>query len=406
MRVKTSIAISFLVSGLTLFGTTTPAEKTIRGKQCLGGSCKNGRVHSVTLTDEYFIVAIDPRSCKPAHHYCPGRYESFTVEGDVPVRVEGYELGTKTEKMFTVYVPRHYERLFVNGINRRENFATIELHLYEKSVDQETTAATGALVATQAANTVSEPAPAVNRNPDALGVVFGIESYRYAPAASYAESDATAFRDYLVQRFGFESDRVLFRVDADATKGEFDRAFASNGWLARRVTGDSDVVVYIAGHGSHDPATGRAVVLPHDIDPAYAAGGYSLDQLLAEFAKLDAASVTVFLDVAFTGVDRDGRPLASDQPTPPADATAVQTPPGVLLFLAAGAEQTNEALPAESHGAFTFFLLEGLSGKADTDDDRRITTTELADFITRNLSAAAQTPQLLGTETDRVILEY
>jgi len=376
-----SVTISLWMAISLLAGATSSAEETFRVEKCLGGSCKNGRVHTVTLTEEYFIVTIDPRSCSVSHQYCPNRYGSFTVEGDESVRVEGYEPGTRTEKMFTVYVPRRYKRLFIDGINKRKKFATIELHPYEKYAGEG--AAAGAVVATRPTSAVDEPAPTDNRNPDALGVVLGVESYRYAPAAAYAENDAAAFRDYLLQRFGFEADRILFRVDANATKGEFDRAFASNGWLSRRVTRDSDVVVFIAGHGTRDPATGRAVLLPQDIDPAYAASGYPVERLLDELAGLDAASVTVYLDVGFSGVDREGQSLVADEPQRRAAAAAVRPPRGVLLFLASGAEENNAPLHAESHGAFTFFLLEGLSGKADIDDDRRVTAAELAEYLKR-----------------------
>jgi hypothetical protein len=409
MELTRSVTILLLISLSLLLGTPLSAEETFRVKKCLGGSCKNGRVHTVTVTGEYFIVTIDPRSCTVSHLHCPNLYGSFTVEGDEPVRVEGYEPGTRTEKMFTVYVPRQYKRLFVDGINKRKKFATIELHPYEKYVGEG--AAAAAVVTTRPTSAVDEPTSTENRNPDALAVVFGVESYRYAPPAVYAENDAKAFQDYLVRRFGFEADRILFRADADATKGEFDRAFASDGWLARRATRESDVVVFIAGHGTRDPATGRAVLLPQDIDPAYAASGYPVGRLLDQLAGLNAASITVFLDVAFSGVDRGGQPLAAEEPQLRVAAAAVQAPHGVLLYLASGPKERNAPLHEESHGAFTFFLLDGLSGKADVDDDRRVTAHELAEYLQRSLSAvsentARQNPQLLGQGTDRVILDY
>jgi len=99
---------------------------------CLGGKCKNGRVESVTVTPEQFIVQINPNRCaRTPTHRCPTSYGRFTVDGETPPRVQGYTLGEKSAERFTVYVPREYKTLHVAGINGSERFAAFELAPYE-----------------------------------------------------------------------------------------------------------------------------------------------------------------------------------------------------------------------------------------------------------------------------------
>ena len=48
--------------------------------------------------------------------------------------------------------------------------------------------------------------------------------------------------------------------------------------------------------------------------------------------------------------------------------------------------ETAEELPAEQHGAFAQALLEGLSGKADTNGDGVVEMSELEAYLTSRVS--------------------
>ena len=76
---------------------------------------------------------------------------------------------------------------------------------------------------------VDYPKATSNKNSNAVAVVFGIESYRNAPNVSDAVNDADIFREYLIKRFGLNREKIYLRLDEQATKGEFDKAFSSNG---------------------------------------------------------------------------------------------------------------------------------------------------------------------------------
>lgn len=111
----------FAVAGLALFGlcATARAEPTrIKLDRCIAGKCtKFGRVDTVTLTDEFFLVRIDPHRCRDQLGYtCPTRYDSFVTEDGSELRITGYEPGEKSDDMFTVYVPIAYRELHIRGV--------------------------------------------------------------------------------------------------------------------------------------------------------------------------------------------------------------------------------------------------------------------------------------------------
>lgn len=256
---------------------------------------------------------------------------------------------------------------------------------------------------------------AVGANPDALAVIFGIESYRKTSSVTYARRDAAVFKDYAVKVLGVPEDkgRLFFQTD-DVTLGEFKKAFTKGGWLSRRVRPESDVVIYFAGHGAPDPGTGGAFLIPQDGDPNYAAEtGYPLDELLSFAGSLPARSVTVFLDSCFSGADRESKMLLA-QARPLVVTAKVDLEHGrknLTVFSAAKGNQISSGYPEKRHGLFSYFLMKGLSGAADADGDKSLTSGELRDFLRLNVENTAgsldreQTPQFSG-DPERVLVRY
>ena len=67
--------------------------------------------------------------------------------------------------------------------------------------------------------------------------------------------------------------------------------------------------------------------------------------------------------------------------------------------------------PEADHGLFSYFLMKGLEGDADTNNDKKITNGELHNYVRSNVARQAvrlgreQTPQLQGDE-NRVLVEF
>ncbi len=247
-------------------------------------------------------------------------------------------------------------------------------------------------------------------NPEALGVVIGVENYQYVPDATYAYNDAEVFREYLVETMGMDRQRVKLATNSKATQAEFSKLLGPNGWLARNIVkGRSDVVVYFSGHGIADAdSTG---LLPHDVDPNYALGLHT-KQLYRDLANMGAKSVTVFLDACFTGQTRDSQMLIAN--TRPLRIKLVESeiPDSITVLAAATGSQISGALEEKEHGLFTYYVLKGLGGDADDNKDRTITLTELNRFVQAKVKEKAaiggreQTPESVGNRAERVLVQF
>ncbi|MBU4560860.1 caspase family protein, partial [bacterium] len=246
---------------------------------------------------------------------------------------------------------------------------------------------------------------------DSLCVIFGIEKYRYAPEATFANRDAEIFCEYAKSVFGIPKSNIYKQTNEGATKGEFDKVFGEKGWIEKRIVkGKSDVIIYFSGHGAPDVKTKKAYLIPHDIDPNYVSNAYSLEDIYRNLSRLGAKSVTIFLDACFSGLSREKEALL-------ADARPLRVRPGspeiyenITVFAASTGEEISSSYRAKKHGLFTYYLLKGLQGYADRNKDKKVSVGELFDYLKENVSKEAgfmdreQSPQLLGGEKERVII--
>ncbi|MDQ8154798.1 MAG: caspase family protein, partial [Gemmatimonadota bacterium] len=251
-------------------------------------------------------------------------------------------------------------------------------------------------------------------NPRAVAVVLGVERYERLPGVSFAARDAAIFREYAVRTFGVRDDpeHLYYGLDADVTGTALRKVFGAEGWLGRRVTPETDVIVYWAGHGGPDLKTRAPYLLPADADANYPLQtGYSLHELYERLAALNARSVTVFLDACFSGWTRDaGQLLAGARDVGVSLENPVLTNDRMSVFAASAGNQVSSAWPAMRHGLFTYFLLKGLRGAAESDGAPGVTVGELDAYLRREVPPQAgrldreQRPQLTSVKTDRILV--
>ena len=74
--------------------------------------------------------------------------------------------------------------------------------------------------------------------------------------------------------------------------------------------------------------------------------------------------------------------------------------------------EKSAALPENSeeakHGMFSYFLMKGMEGEADANNDNEITAGELHSYVQTNViqqSSGSQTPELQG-DADRVLVHF
>ena len=83
----------------------------------------------------------------------------------------------------------------------------------------------------------------------------------------------------------------------------------------------------------------------------------------------------------------------------------------ITVLSAATGAQISGPLKDKEHGVFTYYVLKGLGGTADGNSDRRVTMTELASYVSKEVKAQAarlgweQTPNLDG-DGSRVLVRF
>jgi uncharacterized protein (TIGR02246 family) len=114
-----------------------PDNKRIEIDRCITGKCKYGRWDSITVTPELFMIRIQPNWCVNSGYLCSVSYAGFTANdaSGPDLRVTGYELGTKSSTMFVVYVPRHFNAVYIHNVNGTHRDAVLDLRPYQKYVD-------------------------------------------------------------------------------------------------------------------------------------------------------------------------------------------------------------------------------------------------------------------------------
>ena len=118
-------------------------------------------------------------------------------------------------------------------------------------------------------------------------------------------------------------------------------------------------------------------------------------------------SVTVFLDTCYSGVTRNEEMLIAGRPIV-IKAKEQAIPDGFTLFSAASNEQISRPLEEAKHGMFSYFLMKGMEGDADSNNDNKITARELHAYVKQNVtqqSSGSQTPELQG-DKDRVLVQF
>ncbi len=246
----------------------------------------------------------------------------------------------------------------------------------------------------------SEAIPNKNR----YAVVIGIERYRRdLPNVNFASHDAKVVREYLTKRLGFSEQNVVSLINDHAAKSDMEKYLEY--WLPEHVDNDSTVLIYFSGHGAPNLKTNEGYILPYDGDPTYLDGtGYSLKRLYETLEKSPAKEVVVMLDSCFSGTG--GRSVISKGLRPV--VISVENPilagGKTVVLTASSGVQSSSTYNSKSHGLLTYFLLKGLQGSADQNNDGKIELSEVYTYLRPQVEIVArqefnneQTPQLLGS---------
>lgn len=232
-------------------------------------------------------------------------------------------------------------------------------------------------------------------------VIVGLNKYRNPRFnLNYAVADATAVREHIEKRAGDIFTKINTQVifDDQAVKPAIVAAFQK----VAATAGPRDAFIfYYAGHGvMSEAAKPFFYLVPYDVTQMYGADEKletaAISSLeLQELSRLIPAQKQLFILDACQSAGALEAIAVRGAAEQKAIAQLARSS-GTHWLTASGSEQFATEFAELGHGAFTYVLLEGLAGRADSGDGR-VTVNELKAWLESELPEVTQkhkgTPQ-------------
>ncbi len=252
---------------------------------------------------------------------------------------------------------------------------------------------------------------AIKRAParDAVAIIIGIQDYKRVPKAEFANNDAKEFYEYAIRALGIKQEKIKMLLDDEADEVNIVKAFEN--WLPIQVNKDkTDVYVFYSGHGLPAPDGKSLYFLPHGVDKELLSRtAVGQNEIVAALSAAKPKSVTMFIDACYSGQTRGGDVLVANAKPVSLKSDTNAYPPNFTVITASANDQISSSSAELKHGIFSFYLMKGMEGEADTNKDGKITVGEMQDYLSDKVSRQAmtlnrkQTTQLVG-DTARVLI--
>lgn len=228
-----------------------------------------------------------------------------------------------------------------------------------------------------------------NERVDIYALVVGVASYQHMQSLKYTDDDAYQVYAFLKSPEGgaVPDDKIKVLIDDDATKSNILMAMDQ---LFSKADANDMVFLYLSGHGL------EGSFIPSDFN------GYSNNIPYRDITKIidrsEAKSKICIADACHSGS------LVTSKTPYQARLDDYHTMlnesrGGTALLMSSAAEEKSLEYSGLRQGVFSHFLLSGMRGEADADQNKIISITELFRFISTGVSrytASEQTPMLTG----------
>ncbi len=245
---------------------------------------------------------------------------------------------------------------------------------------------------------------------DAVAIIIGIQDYKRVPKADFANNDAKEFYEYAVRALGVKPEKIKILLDGEADDVNIIKAFEN--WLPLQVSKDkTDVYVFFSGHGLPSNDGKSLYFLPHTVDKdLLSRTAVAQSEMVAALVAARPKSVTMFIDACYSGQTKNGDVLLANARPLALKAESSSYPTNFTVITASANDQISSSSQDLKHGIFSFYLMKGMEGEADTNNDRKITIAEMQEYLADKVGRQAmalnrrQTPQLFG-DSARVLVE-
>lgn len=245
-------------------------------------------------------------------------------------------------------------------------------------------------------------------------ICIGINNYNYVPPLKYATADAQAMADRLQQGLGVPEENVHVLLNEEATLSNIKNTL---GVKIRQQAGKIDtVIIYFSGHGAPEPDSYslnpdgvNKYLLPinAEIESLYSTA-LPMEEVRNIFRRLLSERVIFIADTCYSGAagGRTLMPEGSQYRSINQEDLLVQlkkTGKGRVILTASQGSEVSLENDELGHGVFSYYLLQGLAGKADQNGDRRITVTELYNYVSKEVPKATYNRQHPVMKLDEMV---
>lgn len=238
-----------------------------------------------------------------------------------------------------------------------------------------------------------------SRNVKIWAVIVGVGRYTAMPSLKFTDDDAYRVYSFLKSPEGgaLPDEQISVLVDEAASRQNI---LSTMRQKFLKADANDVVLLYFSGHGL------EGCFLPVDYD------GFNNklrhEEIKDIFKASKAKHKLCIADACHSGSLNFGNgELASKGPAPVSLARYYQafedTDGGIALLMSSRAEELSLEDHGLRQGVFTYYVLQGLKGKADANNDYLVTIKELYGYVygkVREYTAGVQTPVLTGNYDD------
>ncbi len=241
-----------------------------------------------------------------------------------------------------------------------------------------------------------------SKNVKIYAVIVGVGRYTSMPSLKFTDDDAYRFYSFLKSPEGgaLPDEQIAVLVDEAATRENVLRTMRQ---YFLKADANDVVLFYFSGHGL------EGCFLPVDFD------GYNNklrhEEIKQVLMQSKAKHKLCIADACHSGTLSYG--LAAKGPAPYSLDKYYQafedSDGGVALLMSSKAEELSLEDHGLRQGVFTYYLLQGLKGRANANGDHIITIRELYNYVygkVREYTSNVQTPVLTGVYDDAMPVAF
>ena len=258
-----------------------------------------------------------------------------------------------------------------------------------------------------------------NKKGNIYAAVIGLNRYQ-TPGINlkYAKNDAQAFASYMVENMGLEPGKNLFELYDDQATLRGIKSLLGKKLHEAANNPEDTVYIYFAGHGAPEQdASAKDMdkiskyLLSYDAEPSDLFGtAMPMDEIAKILSRLNADRVFFILDACYSG-DVGGRTMVAKNMRSAQLSedflNRMAQGKGRIILTSSSPNETSQEDDALQHGYFTYYLIKGLKGGADTNGDGVIDIHALSHYLNKTVPTKTngkQHPVLKGETEGQVVI--